>query len=254
MMKKTSTFLVTLAFALSLPLAAQTTLQPPRNAPAGSPFPPPEYGTSSASVVTLHAYDFDSVESAAAYTDDGNGHRYFNAAGGRKVWLGRFHIPSGATITGASLSYCDSNAGATNDYAVSLVDYLADGTANSVTFFAPGTNNGCSTAFSSPVAYNLDANQDHFITMILFQPEVIDGSVKLIGASVSYKRRVSPGPATATFGDVSNASPIYKFVEALAAAGITGGCGSGNYCPNDPVTRGQMAVFISVALGLHFPN
>jgi hypothetical protein len=26
--------------------------------------------------------------------------------------------------------------------------------------------------------------------------------------------------------------------------GITGGCGNGNYCPNSPVTRGDMAIFI----------
>jgi len=26
--------------------------------------------------------------------------------------------------------------------------------------------------------------------------------------------------------------------------GVTAGCGVGNYCPNDPVTRAQMAVFL----------
>ncbi len=30
--------------------------------------------------------------------------------------------------------------------------------------------------------------------------------------------------------------------------GITGGCGNGNYCPNNPVTRQQMAVFLLKAL------
>ena len=32
--------------------------------------------------------------------------------------------------------------------------------------------------------------------------------------------------------------------EALAAEGITGGCGGGNYCPQSPVRRDQMAVFL----------
>ena len=32
------------------------------------------------------------------------------------------------------------------------------------------------------------------------------------------------------------------------------GCGSGNYCPDANLTRGQMAVFLSKAMGLHFPN
>ena len=39
-------------------------------------------------------------------------------------------------------------------------------------------------------------------------------------------------------------------IEALAAEGITGGCGAGNYCPSDPVTRGQMAVFLVRAFEL----
>ena len=54
--------------------------------------------------------------------------------------------------------------------------------------------------------------------------------------------------------DVPVGSPLHQFVEALFAAGITGGCGGGNYCPNAPITRGQMAVFLAVALGLHWPN
>ncbi len=33
-------------------------------------------------------------------------------------------------------------------------------------------------------------------------------------------------------------------------AGITGGCGGGNYCPSDPNTRGQMAVFLVKTFGL----
>ena len=30
----------------------------------------------------------------------------------------------------------------------------------------------------------------------------------------------------------------------MATEGITGGCGGGNYCPETPVTRDQMAVFL----------
>jgi hypothetical protein len=56
----------------------------------------------------------------------------------------------------------------------------------------------------------------------------------------------------AVFTDVTEASvgPAFcGFIEKLAADGITGGCGNGNYCPNDPVSRGQMAVFIEAAAG-----
>ncbi len=44
-------------------------------------------------------------------------------------------------------------------------------------------------------------------------------------------------------------------INAVAAAGITLGCGTNVFCPNDPVTRGQMASFIMRALGLEVtPN
>ena len=46
-------------------------------------------------------------------------------------------------------------------------------------------------------------------------------------------------------GDVHEAS-----IEALAVAGITRGCGLGRFCPDDPVTRGQMAAFIDRSVPL----
>jgi hypothetical protein len=70
---------------------------------------------------------------------------------------------------------------------------------------------------------------------------------------VQWSRQVSPAPSTASFGDVPTNHPFFQFVEALAAAGITGGCGGGTFCPDAPLTRGQMAVFLAVALGLYFP-
>jgi hypothetical protein len=78
-------------------------------------------------------------------------------------------------------------------------------------------------------------------------------SHSLAGAVVRWHRSVSPAPAAATFGDVPTDHPLFQFVEALAASGITAGCGGGNYCPGNPLTRGQMAVFLSIALGLHWP-
>ena len=51
-----------------------------------------------------------------------------------------------------------------------------------------------------------------------------------------------------TAGSVHEAS-----IDALAAAGITMGCGTGllRYCPGDPVTRAQMATFLHRALAGH---
>jgi len=54
----------------------------------------------------------------------------------------------------------------------------------------------------------------------------------------------SPPPCTGVFGDVTCPSSFADWIEQLAAELITGGCGGGNYCPGNPNTRGQMAVFI----------
>ncbi len=62
-----------------------------------------------------------------------------------------------------------------------------------------------------------------------------------------------PNNCTGTvFTDVNAASvgaATCGYIERFAANNITAGCGNGNYCPNAPVTRGQMAVFIETALG-----
>ncbi len=53
-----------------------------------------------------------------------------------------------------------------------------------------------------------------------------------------------PPSCTGTFGDVACPSLFADWIEQLAAESITGGCGGGNYCPGNPSTRGQMAVFV----------
>ncbi|MGH9317137.1 MAG: hypothetical protein ACRD1P_08525, partial [Thermoanaerobaculia bacterium] len=42
------------------------------------------------------------------------------------------------------------------------------------------------------------------------------------------------------------------WIERLYAEGVTGGCGSNPllYCPDDPNTRGQMAVFLTKTFSL----
>ncbi len=55
----------------------------------------------------------------------------------------------------------------------------------------------------------------------------------------------SPIPATGTvFGDVGTGTQFAAFIEELSREGITSGCGSGNYCPTNPVLRQEMAVFL----------
>jgi subtilase family protein/S-layer family protein len=57
-----------------------------------------------------------------------------------------------------------------------------------------------------------------------------------------------PASGTDAFSD-DEGSQHEAAINALAAAGITTGCGSGRYCPNAPVTRGEMAAFLHRGFG-----
>ena len=52
------------------------------------------------------------------------------------------------------------------------------------------------------------------------------------------------GQPTDSFTDVPTSYWAWSYIERLANAGITSGCGNGNYCPTTTVTRDQMAVFL----------
>jgi hypothetical protein len=59
-----------------------------------------------------------------------------------------------------------------------------------------------------------------------------------------------PPPCTGTFLDVPCSSNFAVWIEQLFHEGVTGGCGGGNYCPQSPNTRGQMAVFLQKTFSL----
>jgi hypothetical protein len=54
-----------------------------------------------------------------------------------------------------------------------------------------------------------------------------------------------PKTVTSSFGDVSRDDPASPFIEEAFRRGITSGCGGGNFCPTQAITRGQMAVFFT---------
>jgi len=53
-----------------------------------------------------------------------------------------------------------------------------------------------------------------------------------------------PPACHGVFPDVPCPSLFADWIEQLAAEGITAGCGGGDYCPSNPVTRAQMAAFL----------
>jgi len=79
-----------------------------------------------------------------------------------------------------------------------------------------------------------------------------DISLAFASVDVTWHREVSPPPPAPTFADVPSDDGAWPQVEALAASGITAGCGGGAFCPDATLTRRQMAVFLAKALGLHW--
>ena len=114
--------------------------------------------------------------------------------------------------------------------------------------------------FGSALLSHLTADTKNCVysVRVLFAPaghECVQGGLEVEKLQVAWVRQVSPAPATATFNDVPTSHPFFQFVEALAKSGITGGCNAAPplYCPDQPLTRGQMAVFLAKALGLQWP-
>ena len=117
-------------------------------------------------------------------------------------------------------------------------------------FSAPA--HGWSTDLSGLINFGMGGNKG--IELVLEVEQAASPNPQFFArVEVWWRRRVSHSLAV-TFNDVPFIHPFHQYVEALAASGITAGCGNGNYCPGDPVTRGQIAVFLAKALGLHWPN
>lgn len=55
--------------------------------------------------------------------------------------------------------------------------------------------------------------------------------------------------ASHNFTDVPDSHPFHAQISNLVNAGVTTGCDVGLYCPDSPVTRGQMAAFLGRGLG-----
>ncbi|MBL8235709.1 MAG: S-layer homology domain-containing protein [Bryobacterales bacterium] len=56
-----------------------------------------------------------------------------------------------------------------------------------------------------------------------------------------------PHAPAAYFTDVASTHLFFPFVQKMKELGITSGCTATAYCPDQPVTRGQMSVFVNRA-------
>ncbi len=92
--------------------------------------------------------------------------------------------------------------------------------------FAEGITGGCGTGIYCP------------------EDTVTRAQMAVFLLKAKYGTSYAPPPATGDFSDVATNHWAAAWIEQLAAEGITSGCGTGIYCPESPVTRDQMAVFL----------
>src|SRR5262249_39614348 len=74
---------------------------------------------------------------------------------------------------------------------------------------------------------------------------VTRGQMPIFLLKVYHGAGYAPPAATGVFSDMPASNPFAPWVEELARLQVTVGCGGSLYCPNNAVTRGQMAIFLA---------
>ncbi|MGE5346645.1 MAG: S-layer homology domain-containing protein [Acidithiobacillales bacterium] len=217
---------------------------------------PREFGIQNETITAVTAASFTAISASGAGLDIGTpvdlrtfGRFCADCASQGVMYFATMNIPAGAVIDFIGVN----NKTDTDEvFHVALFERNKAGHVAGLVGFAVPAHDW-DTDYDGPLNVPIPNNRDHQYVLFVEQ----DASPRpqyLGGVEVWWHRTVSPPPAIATFGDVPTSHPFFQFIEALAAAGITNGCGGGNFCPDAPVTRAQVAVFLSRALGLHFPN
>jgi hypothetical protein len=209
---------------------------------------PDEFGVGDYTVTVIPAASFTSDDQYV--TDYGSLSRYFPPDDSHHLYYaGLSQVPSGAIIDYVGLECHSGFAGELTVTPFYIDEY--SGTTSGIVA-VPNTPHDFDTDYNAdPIGFQLVRNVHNAIAIVVDQ---IPNSQPLFGwVEIWWRRDVSPAPPTPTFGDVPASDPGFQYIEALAASGITGGCGGGNFCPDATLTRRQMAVFLAKALGLHWP-
>jgi hypothetical protein len=215
---------------------------------------PDAFGTSSYTVTTISATSFtphsnDVGFGVPAYFTSPSLGRYCQPDQEINYYAG-LDLPAGAVV-----DFIGLNSTTDTPFVLGVALYQRDRFGNhSVIGAVDSTVHGWDTDRNlSPIGFNWLGRFD--LTLIMHVQNAANPNYQFFGwVEVWWKRSVSPAPGVATFNDVPTNHPFFQYIQALAAAGVTGGCGNGNYCPDNALTRGQMAVFLAKALGLHWPG
>src|SRR2546428_5300135 len=226
------------------------------NFDAGASIAPEDYGVQGVTYTVIPASDFRPFDSSTGYITDFNT-SVSRTGGGGQFFSHEIQLPPGAILIDITAYASDTSATANVDVYLEL-SFRDSGTGLNPGggYYVMASSSGAPGKTAIVVSWNstlpaLSGTQE-LSYLVLIALNASDNTNSFNSVRLKWKRQISPDPATATFADVPVGHPFHRFVEALAASGITGGCGNGNYCPDAPITRGQMAVFLSAALGLHW--
>jgi len=217
----------------------------------------------------LGAMDFQPQSSTTTYASSGGG--YIHRTGGAEnAFWARVPLPNGALIKDVCIFYYDANAGASVDVSAELSIYgLATTSSESpafeqiaaLTLSDPGGTEYSSACLLGDQGEDLvraktDVNGGpsmYAVYRILVRLPATDNTTRLGGALIRWQRQPIVYAQT-SFTDLFTQPPGWDAAEGLYQAGISQGCGGGNFCPNDPVTRIQLAAMLWKALGLYWPE
>jgi hypothetical protein len=210
----------------------------------------PAWGIEDVSTYVLTAWDMDPATSTVDVSNLPNFHRFATSSG---VFVGAVHLPDGALIVSMALEACDT-ADDGGSFA-NLLRFAISGGSTGLGGVSTGdaATPGCGST-SEDLASPETVQNELYRYLVRAGNDTLDGQTTIGAVRIRYRLQVSPPPADPSFGDVPTGDAAFQFIEALAASGITAGCGGGNYCPDGFVTRRQMAVFLAKALGLHWPG
>ncbi len=222
---------------------------------------PEQFGIQCCQILQIPAAAFTPRSAGEAWSYDANGYMHASTFGtdDDDLWA-PVMLPTGSLISWVGLYYFDTNP--TYDIFAKLTAYSGGAPSTGLateTVLATAASSGSSGLgyVATPLSYTVDNNVefDGSAAQLAVVIRVLTNSntVEFKAVDIWWARQISPPPATQTFNDVAPGDFGYAYVEALAASGVTGGCGGGNYCPNANLTRAQMAVFLSKALGLYWP-
>ena len=219
----------------------------------------PEWGITAPIAYNVPGWSFTNLHDS----QHGRSGAYIYKSGGTNGFFDQTaHLPSGAAVFGVTMFYYDADAAD-----VSFWLYRETGTSSTGFTFtsvfsdhsngATGFQGGYHALAAPETIRNVDpanGQTNMYLLTVSVSPSGLATDLRFGGATLWYTLQISPAPATATFSDVPTGYWAFRQIEALAASGITAGCGGSNFCPENYVKRSEMAVYLAKALGLHWAD